>query len=76
MALYSYQAFSKDGKKIKWDAQDYYVESEMIANAGKKGLKYKEIPIQTIYSDKYKGTTIFDGIKIVLKMIWWKLLRW
>ncbi|MBW2966075.1 glycosyltransferase family 2 protein [Candidatus Woesearchaeota archaeon] len=72
-----YRAFSADTyKKIKWDAQDYYVESEMIANAGKNRLKYKEIPIQTIYSDKYKGTTIFDGMKIVLKMIWWKFMRW
>ena len=47
----------------------------MIANIGKKHLKYKEIPIQTIYSDKYKGTTIFDGIKIVFNMILWRLRK-
>jgi len=72
-----YRAFTADAyKNIKWEAQDYYVESEMIINAGKKKLKYKEVPIQTIYQDRYKGTIFIDGIKIVLKMIGWKITRW
>lgn len=62
--------------KIKWKSTNYSVESEMVANTGKKRLKYKEIPIRTIYSDRYKGTTIVDGVKIVLNMVWWKLSRW
>ncbi len=62
--------------KVKWTASDYSMESEMLVNAGKKRLKYHEIPISTIYGDKYKGTTVVDGIKIVLDMIWWKLTRW
>ena len=62
--------------KIKWKASSYGVESEMVANVGKKRLKYKEITIKTIYSDRYKGTTIIDGVKIVLNMIWWKISRW
>jgi glycosyltransferase involved in cell wall biosynthesis len=72
-----YRAFTADAyKKIAWEAQNYDVESEMIVKVGKKKLKYKEIPIQTIYSDIYKGTTVMDGIKIVLKLIWWKITRW
>lgn len=72
-----YRAFTAEAyKKIRWEAQDYYVESEMIINAGKKKLKYKEVPIQTIYQDRYKGTIFIDGIKIVLKMFGWKLTRW
>jgi glycosyltransferase involved in cell wall biosynthesis len=72
-----YRAFTADTyKKIIWEAQNYDVESEMIVKVGKQKLKYKEIPIQTIYSDIYKGTTVTDGIKIVLKLIWWKLTRW
>jgi len=72
-----YRAFTADAyKKITWEAKNYDVESEMIVKVGKKKLKYKEIPIQTIYSDIYKGTTVLDGIKIVLKLIWWKLTRW
>jgi glycosyltransferase involved in cell wall biosynthesis len=72
-----YRAMTSEAyKKIKWKSSSYSVESEMIANAGKKRLKYKEILIKTIYSDKYKGTTIIDGVKIVLNMIWWKISRW
>jgi len=71
-----FRAFSKEAyKKIRWNASDYSMESEMISKAGKQRLKYVQIPIQTIYSDKYKGTTIMDGIKIVLSMFWWKLFN-
>lgn len=71
-----FRAFSKKAyEKIRWNASDYAMESEMIARAGKQNLKYVQIPIQTIYSDKYKGTTIIDGIKIVFNMIWWKLFN-
>jgi glycosyltransferase involved in cell wall biosynthesis len=71
-----YRTFTrKSYKKLKWVATDYSMESEMIANVGKHNLKYKQIPIQTIYSDKYKGTTVLDGIKIVLNMVWWRITR-
>lgn len=71
-----YRAFkSKIYKKIRWEANDYSMESEMIANVGKHHLSYKEIPIKTIYQDKYKGTTILDGIKIVFNMLLWKLKK-
>ena len=71
-----FRAFSKESyKKIRWNASDYSMESEMISRAGKQRLKYVQIPIETIYSDRYKGTTIIDGIKIVLNMIWWKLFN-
>lgn len=68
-----YRAFTREAyKKIKWKSSDYSVESEVIARVGKSKLRYTEIPIKTIYSDKYKGTTVLDGIKIVLNMIWWR----
>jgi len=71
-----YRAFTADSyKKIRWQASDYSMESEMIANVGKKRLKYKEILIKTIYSDKYKGTTVMDGVKIVMNMFWWRLTK-
>lgn len=71
-----YRAFTAAAyKKIRWKASDYSMESEMIANAGKKHLKYRTIPIQTIYSDKYKGTTVFDGVKIVFNMLKWRLFK-
>lgn len=61
--------------KLQWDASDYYVETEMVVRAGKEKLKYTEIPIQTIYSDKYKGTTVLDGITIMAKMLSWRLFK-
>ena len=65
-----YRAFTAHAyDQIKWDAADYYVETEMLIKAGKKNLKYTLIPIETIYSDKYKGTTVLDGVKIVMKMV-------
>lgn len=62
-------------KKIRWNASDYSMESEMIARVGNNKLSYGEIPIQTIYLDKYKGTTIIDGIKVVLYILWWRLSK-
>ena len=71
-----FRAFSKEAyKKVRWNALDYSMESEMISRAGKQNLKYVQIPIETIYSDKYKGTTVIDGVKIVLNMFWWKLFN-
>ncbi|MBI2574754.1 glycosyltransferase family 2 protein [Candidatus Woesearchaeota archaeon] len=71
-----YRAFTKEAyRKIRWTASDYSVESEMIALSGKNKLRYRQIPIETIYADKYKGTTPLDGISIVMKMLWWKITR-
>ncbi len=71
-----YRAFTGEAyKKIRWKASNYSMESEMIANIGKKKLKFREIPIKTIYADKYKGTTIIDGIKIVFNLFWWRLSK-
>ncbi|MDD5086381.1 MAG: glycosyltransferase family 2 protein [Candidatus Nanoarchaeia archaeon] len=71
-----YRAFTTDAyKKIRWHAVNYSMESEMIANAGKHKLKYAQVPIDTIYADKYKGTTFIDGLKIVMNMVWWKIIR-
>ena len=72
-----FRAFTRQAyQKIKWESCDYAVESEMIANAGKKNLKLRQIPIETIYADNYKGTTVLDGLKIVSNMLWWRVTRW
>ncbi|MBS3128325.1 glycosyltransferase family 2 protein [Candidatus Woesearchaeota archaeon] len=60
-------------EQVRWEAKDYSMETEMIARAGKKRLRYQEVPIETIYLDKYKGTTVLDGIKIVMNMFFWKI---
>ncbi|MGV8169073.1 MAG: glycosyltransferase family 2 protein [Candidatus Nanoarchaeia archaeon] len=60
-------------RKIRWNSNDYSMESEMIANVAKKRLKYEEIPIETIYHDEYKGTTVIDGLKIFINMLKFRL---
>jgi len=71
-----YRSFRADAyKNIRWEATDYYVETEMAIRAGRKKLKHTTIPIETIYANKYKGTTVLDGVTIVAKMIGWKLWR-
>ena len=71
-----YRAFTAEAyQKMRWQALDYSMESEMICNAGREKLRYKEIPISTIYADKYKGTTVVDGVKIVIKMMLWRLRK-
>jgi len=71
-----YRAFTARAyRKIRWRASDYSLESEMIANAGRAKLKYSTISIATIYSDKYKGTTVMDGMKIVINMVMWRMKR-
>ncbi|MBI2666646.1 glycosyltransferase family 2 protein [Candidatus Woesearchaeota archaeon] len=65
-----YRAFTAEAyQKVRWGARNYYVETEMVIRAGKKHLQYTQIPIETIYYDKYKGTTVIDGITIVARMI-------
>ena len=71
-----YRAFTKKAYyKIQWSVSDYSMESEMITKVGKYKLKYQQIPIKTIYSNKYKGTTIIDGVKIIFNLLWWRLSK-
>ena len=62
-------------EKLNLISSDYNIESEIAAKTGKYGLRFKEVPIETVYTDKYKGTTAFDGIGIAMRMLWWKLGR-
>ena len=67
-----YKAYTREAyKKIRWSSDDYSMESEIVAKVGRYHLEYSQIPIKTVYSDRYKGTTILDGGKIVINMIFW-----
>jgi len=71
-----FRVFTKDAYgKIAWTSAGYFVETEMLINASKNRLKYREVPIKTIYHDDYKGTTLIDGIRISLNMLSWKIRR-
>jgi len=58
---------------IVWQSCGYSVETEMLIKARKKGLRCIEIPIKTVYLNAVKGTTVIDGIKILMDMLLWKL---
>lgn len=71
-----YRAFSHDAYPlIRWEATDYSMESEMIARMAKRRLRFTQIPIKTVYQDRYKGTTIFDGLKIVFDLMRWRITK-
>lgn len=60
--------------RIAWSSPRYAVEAEMLVNASKEHLRIYEVPISTIYNDKYRGTTVIDGVRIFLNMLLWRLL--
>jgi glycosyltransferase involved in cell wall biosynthesis len=58
--------------KLDLKSSGYPICSEIAKEVGRKRLKYMEIPVDTIYLDRFKGTTVFDGIEVFLNMIrWW-----
>ena len=36
-------------------------------------LKYQEVEIATIYTDKTAGMSLKDGVKALFKMLWWRI---
>ncbi|MEW6295903.1 MAG: glycosyltransferase family 2 protein [Candidatus Diapherotrites archaeon] len=69
-----FKAIKKEAlQKIMWNSNDYGMETEIAARIAKNKLKFKEVPIKTAYNDKYKGTSVIDGIKIFLNIIWWRI---
>ena len=72
------RAFSYEGaKKIIEDLKSdrYEVSSEFIILAKKHGLKLKEVPIKTIYTEysMSRGTNVITGFKILFKLIMQKI---
>lgn len=61
--------------KIKWTSSRYGVETEIACRAGKNQIPFKEVKIDTIYIDKYKGVTIFDAFKILFQLPFWYLRK-
>lgn len=71
-----YRAFTEDAyKRIKWQSRGYGIETEMVIRAGKHRLSRCEVPIETIYYDKFKGVTILDAISILINVFKWRLTK-
>jgi len=74
--LCGYFGFNKKiYKKIRWQESRYGVETEIATRVGKYQIPFTEIKVDTIYIDKYKGVTIFDAFKILLKLPYWYIRK-
>ena len=62
-------------RKLHLTSSDYTIESEIAAKTSSNKLKFKQVPIETVYIDKYKGTTAIDGINIAIKMLKWRVTK-
>jgi glycosyltransferase involved in cell wall biosynthesis len=58
-------------EKICWTSSRYAVETEIATKVGKLKIPYSEIKIDTIYLDKYKGVSLIDAIKVLIKIPYW-----
>ncbi len=71
-----FRAFTaKSYRAIKWESQGYGIETEMIINAGNKKLRHCEVPVETVYYDKFKGVTILDAFSILFNVFKWKITK-
>jgi glycosyltransferase involved in cell wall biosynthesis len=70
------RAFTSEAyQHVDWLATDYAVETEMLVRAARAKLRTVEVDIDTIYHDAYKGTTVVDGVRILVQMIRLRLRR-
>jgi glycosyltransferase involved in cell wall biosynthesis len=64
------RAFTSDAyPRLRWEAHDYSVESEMLVRMARNHLRYVEVPIATVYGNRYKGTQPIDGVKILGQLL-------
>ncbi len=72
------RAFSYDSAKLiakQLKSNRYEVSSEFIVLIKKNKLKYKEVPIKTIYTEysMARGTNVLTGFKILIKLLFQRL---
>jgi glycosyltransferase involved in cell wall biosynthesis len=71
-----YRAFTRMAyKKIKWQSRGYGVETEMVIRTGKNRLNHCEVPVETVYYDKFKGVTIVDALGILFNVFKWRVTK-
>ena len=73
-----YRAFRANiYKKIVWNSSDYSSDVEMAVAVGLNKLKHTEHFVGTIYHDKGSttGTTLHDGLKLLIDLLFWRLQK-
>lgn len=59
--------------QIRWESSGYGVETEIVIRAILKKIRLTEVPVSSIYLDKYKGVSIIDAYKIFFDVLKWRL---
>ena len=59
--------------RIWWASSDYSADTEILVKVAKNKISYREVEVKTLYRDTYKGTDFFDGLKIFLEMVLWRI---
>lgn len=60
---------------IKWTSTGsahYFADAEISTKLIKKKIKFQEVPIKTIFLDKYKGMNIFQGVHLLFCLVLWR----
>jgi polyprenyl-phospho-N-acetylgalactosaminyl synthase len=69
-----YKAISKKAyKKLAWDSSDYAVEMEIASRTAKYKVPFTTVQIKTIYHDFDRGMTILDTLRMITKIISWRI---
>ena len=69
---------SKTFDKLIWEStgsSHYFADAEITTKAIKNNVKFLEVPIKTIFNDKFKGMNIFEGARLVLLLFFWKIFK-
>ena len=61
--------------KIDWESTGYGVETEIVVRCGKLGLKHCEVPVATVYYDKFKGVSVIDAMGIFFDVFRWRITK-
>ena len=71
-----YRALTRKAfEKINWESTGYGVETEMAVKCARLGLKHCEVPVATVYYDKFKGVSIIDAIGIFFDVFRWRITK-
>ncbi|MBI1969954.1 glycosyltransferase family 2 protein [Candidatus Woesearchaeota archaeon] len=69
-----FHAFTREAyPRLRWHSNRYGMVSEFVMRTGLNKLRYEEVEVKTIYTDKEGGMKFRDGFKALTRMIWWRM---
>lgn len=69
-----YKGFRKEVyAKLNWFSRGYDVETEIAARVARHKIPFSVINIETIYHDTDKGMTLLDALRILTRLLEWRL---